>query len=104
MLVPPQINKFYIMDLAPKRSLTEYAVARGVPFFTVSWRNPRPEHRNWGLDEYVTALKDALDAVCEISGSPDRQSARRMLRRNHLNADARPSGGRWGPPHQRRVR
>ncbi|HTJ09822.1 MAG TPA: alpha/beta fold hydrolase [Candidatus Binataceae bacterium] len=69
MLVPPQINKFYVMDLAPKRSLTEYAVARGVPFFTVSWRNPRPEHRNWGLDEYVTALTDAVDAVCEISGS-----------------------------------
>jgi polyhydroxyalkanoate synthase len=69
MLVPPQINKFYIMDLAPKRSLTEYAVAHGVPFFTVSWRNPRPVHREWDLDRYVTALKEALQAVCEISGS-----------------------------------
>jgi poly[(R)-3-hydroxyalkanoate] polymerase subunit PhaC len=69
LLVPPQINKFYIMDLAPKRSLTEYAVAHGVPFFTVSWRNPKPEHRNWGLDEYVSAIKQALDAVCEITGS-----------------------------------
>jgi polyhydroxyalkanoate synthase len=69
LLVPPQINKFYIMDLAPKRSLTEYAVARGVPFFTVSWRNPTPEHRDWGLDEYVNAIKEALEAVCEISGS-----------------------------------
>ena len=69
LLVPPQINKFYIMDLAPKRSLTEYAVARGVPFFTVSWRNPKPKHRNWGLDQYVIAVKEALDAVCEISGS-----------------------------------
>lgn len=70
MLVPPQINKFYIMDLAPRRSLTEYAVAHGVPFFTVSWRNPRPVHRNWGLDEYVGAIEEALGAVCEISGSP----------------------------------
>jgi polyhydroxyalkanoate synthase len=69
LLVPPQINKFYIMDLAPKRSLTEYAVSRGVPFFTVSWRNPRPEHSNWGLDEYVGAIKEALEAVCEITGS-----------------------------------
>jgi polyhydroxyalkanoate synthase subunit PhaC len=69
LLVPPQINKFYIMDLAPKRSLTEYAVAHGVPFFTVSWRNPKPEHRNWGLDEYVNAIKQALEAVCEITGS-----------------------------------
>ncbi|HVB81056.1 MAG TPA: alpha/beta fold hydrolase [Candidatus Binataceae bacterium] len=69
LLVPPQINKFYIMDLAPKRSLTEYAVARGVPFFTVSWRNPKPEHRDWGLDEYVNAVREALEAVCEITGS-----------------------------------
>jgi polyhydroxyalkanoate synthase len=69
LLVPPQINKFYIMDLAPKRSLTEYAVAHGVPFFTVSWRNPKPEHRNWGLDEYVNAIKQALETVCEITGS-----------------------------------
>lgn len=71
LLVPPQINKFYIMDLAPKRSFTEYAVAHGVPFFTVSWRNPGPEHRDWGIDQYVGALKDALAAVCEISGSRD---------------------------------
>ncbi len=71
LLVPPQINKFYIMDLAPKRSLTEYAVARGVRFFTVSWRNPKPEHRNWGLDDYVTACQEAIAAVCEISGSRD---------------------------------
>jgi polyhydroxyalkanoate synthase len=71
LLVPPQINKFYIMDLAPKRSLTEYAIARGVPFFTISWRNPKPEHRNRGLDDYVGACKDALAAVCEISGSRD---------------------------------
>jgi polyhydroxyalkanoate synthase subunit PhaC len=71
LLVPPQINKFYVMDLAPKRSLTEYAVARGVPFFTVSWRNPKPENRNWGLDDYVAAIKEALATVCEITGSPD---------------------------------
>jgi polyhydroxyalkanoate synthase subunit PhaC len=71
MLVPPQINKFYIMDLAPKRSLIEYAVAHGVPFFTVSWRNPKPENRKWGLDDYVGAIKEALAPVCEITGSPD---------------------------------
>src|SRR5579883_1510734 len=69
LLVPPQINKFYIMDLAPRRSLTEYAVGRGIPFFTVSWRNPKPVHRDWGLDQYVSALKEALAAVCEIGDS-----------------------------------
>jgi polyhydroxyalkanoate synthase len=71
LLVPPQINKFYIMDLAPKRSLTEYAVAHGVQFFTVSWRNPTPANSDWGLDQYVSACKEAVAAVCDISASPD---------------------------------
>jgi len=35
------------------------------------WRNAGPEHRNWGLDEYVNACKEAMEAACEISGSPD---------------------------------
>ncbi|HSZ23918.1 MAG TPA: hypothetical protein VK782_12275, partial [Candidatus Sulfotelmatobacter sp.] len=55
LFIPPQINKFYIMDLAPGRSFVEYAVKHGIPMFTISWRNPTPQNRNWGLDEYVTA-------------------------------------------------
>lgn len=71
LLVPPQINKFYVMDLAPKRSLTEYAVAQGVQFFTISWRNPGPEFRDKGLDDYVTAIRQATSIVREVTGSPD---------------------------------
>jgi polyhydroxyalkanoate synthase subunit PhaC len=71
VLIPPQINKFYIMDLAPGRSFIEYAVKHGIQLFTISWRNPTPAERDWGLDEYVTACKDALAAACEITGSPD---------------------------------
>jgi poly[(R)-3-hydroxyalkanoate] polymerase subunit PhaC len=71
MLIPPQINKFYVMDLAPKRSLTEYAVAHGLQFFTVSWRNPGPKDRNLGLDDYVNACKEAAAIVAAVSGSPD---------------------------------
>jgi polyhydroxyalkanoate synthase subunit PhaC len=71
LLVPPQINKFYIMDLAPKRSLTEYALSHGVQFFTISWRNPKPENRNLGLDDYVAACKEALAVTCDITGSRD---------------------------------
>ncbi len=40
VMIPPQINKFYIMDLAPKRSFVEYALEHGVQVFTISWRNP----------------------------------------------------------------
>ena len=38
--IPPQINKFYISDIAPGRSLIEHMVSVGVPYFAVSWRNP----------------------------------------------------------------
>ena len=71
MLVPPEINKFYVMDLAPKRSFTEYAVAHGLQFFTVSWRNPGPEDRAMGLDDYVNACKEASEIVSAVTGSPD---------------------------------
>jgi polyhydroxyalkanoate synthase len=71
MLIPPEINKFYVMDLAPKRSFTEYAVAHGLQFFTVSWRNPGPEDRDMGLDDYVNACKEASGIVSAITGSPD---------------------------------
>ncbi len=71
LLVPPQINKYYFLDLAPGRSLTEYAVSRGIPFFTISWRNPGPEHADWTLDTYIEAVLEAIDAVCEITGSDE---------------------------------
>jgi polyhydroxyalkanoate synthase subunit PhaC len=71
LLVPPQINKYYIMDLAPKRSLTEYALGRGIQFFTISWRNPGRDMRGHGLAEYVDTIKQIISVVLSISGSPD---------------------------------
>jgi polyhydroxyalkanoate synthase len=71
LLVPPQINKYYVMDLAPKRSLTEYAVANGIQFFTMSWRNPGPENRAWNFNDYVGAIKEAIGVVCDVTSSPD---------------------------------
>jgi polyhydroxyalkanoate synthase len=69
VLVPPQINKFYFMDMAPGRSLVEFCVRQGFQMFTVSWRNPTAEHRDWGLETYVDAVKEALQAACEIAGT-----------------------------------
>lgn len=71
LLIPPQINKFYVMDLAPHRSLTEYAVSHGIQFFTLSWRNPGPADRDKGLDDYVAAIEDASAIVREVTGSAD---------------------------------
>ncbi len=69
LMIPPQVNKHYFLDLAPGRSLTEYLVSRGVHYFTVVWRNPRHGDGHWGLDDYVAAQLRALDIVREVSGS-----------------------------------
>jgi len=69
LMIPPQVNKHYFLDLAPGRSLTEYLVGRGIHYFTVVWRNPRPEHGHWGLDDYVAAQLRAIDVVRAVSRS-----------------------------------
>jgi polyhydroxyalkanoate synthase len=69
LMIPPQVNKHYFLDLAPGRSLTEYLVGWGIHYFTVVWRNPGPEHGRWGLDDYVAGQLRAMDVVREVSGS-----------------------------------
>ncbi|MDF0733954.1 class II poly(R)-hydroxyalkanoic acid synthase [Pseudomonas entomophila] len=71
LVVPPQINKFYIFDLGPTNSFVQYMLKSGLQVFMVSWRNPDPRHREWGLSSYVQALEEALNACRSISGSRD---------------------------------
>jgi polyhydroxyalkanoate synthase len=66
--VPPQINKYYILDLAPGRSLIEYMVGQGIGVFAISWRNPGKEQADWDLSTYAGAVLESLDAVQEITG------------------------------------
>ena len=70
LLVPPCINKYYILDLQPENSLIRYAVAQGHRTFVVSWRNPDESlaHTTW--DDYIEdAAIQAIHAVQEISGA-----------------------------------
>jgi polyhydroxyalkanoate synthase len=67
LIVPPVINKYYAIDLAPDRSLIEYLVSQGQQVFVVSWRNPDARHRAWGIDEYGKGILDALDAALQIA-------------------------------------
>jgi polyhydroxyalkanoate synthase subunit PhaC len=81
LMVPPVINKFYIMDISPGRSMIEYFLRQGVQVFAISWRNPTAEHQNWGFDTYGQAILNAMDAVEKITQSD----------RTHLQASC--SGG-----------
>lgn len=69
LIVPPQINKFYVYDLTAEKSMVRFLLERGFQVFMVSWRNPTAEHRNWGLEDYVDAIERALAATSAISGS-----------------------------------
>ena len=71
VVIPPQINKYYISDLAPGRSFVEHTVAGGIPYFAVSWRNPTPAQRDWDLATYVSACKEAVEIACDISAADD---------------------------------
>ena len=71
LMVPPQVNKFYVMDLSPGKSMVQYLVSSGVQVFIISWRNPTPAQRAWGFDTYDRAILEAIDAVRAITESPD---------------------------------
>ena len=68
LVVPPMINKYYIADLAPGRSMIEHWLDNGQQVFAISWRNPQAEHRGWDLDAYARSVLEALDAVQEVAG------------------------------------
>jgi polyhydroxyalkanoate synthase len=69
LMVPPTINKYYIADLAPGRSIVEHYLNAGQQVFMISWRNPDERHAEWGLDTYGQAVLDAMDAVERATGS-----------------------------------
>ncbi|MBC7916545.1 MAG: class I poly(R)-hydroxyalkanoic acid synthase [Rhodoferax sp.] len=71
LLVPPCINKFYILDLQPDNSLVRYAVSQGHRTFVVSWRNPDASLANKTWDDYIEgAVIKAISVVQEITGAP----------------------------------
>ena len=71
VMSPPQVNKYYAIDLAPEKSLAKWTVDSGVQFFVISWSNPTAEQGHWGLEDYAMALDQAVDVARAITGSPD---------------------------------
>ncbi|MFI8608801.1 alpha/beta fold hydrolase [Pseudomonas sp. NPDC077649] len=71
VMSPPQINKYYAVDLSPEKSLIKWIQDSGVQLFVISWRNPTAKQRDWGLSDYVQCLDQAVDVARQITGSPD---------------------------------
>jgi polyhydroxyalkanoate synthase len=71
LIAPPQINKFYVFDLVPEKSIIQYALKGGLQTFAISWKNPTSAQSQFGLESYVAALEEAVDAIREITGSED---------------------------------
>ena len=70
LMVPPCINKFYILDLQPANSFIRYAVEQGYRTFVISWRNPDESLAQKTWDDYVKdAVIRAIEAVQSICGS-----------------------------------
>lgn len=71
LIVPSIVNKFYIFDIAPGRSIIEYYIGKGHTVFMLAWRNPQKRHDRWGMSDYQDSIDAAIDATSAITGSPD---------------------------------
>jgi polyhydroxyalkanoate synthase subunit PhaC len=70
LIVPPCINKYYILDLQPENSYVRYCVEQGHRVFVISWRNPDVSMAELGWDDYIEhAVICALRVVGEITGA-----------------------------------
>ena len=70
LFIPPTINKYYILDIAPGRSMIEHYVAQGQQVFAMSWRNPDQGQGHFDLDTYADAVAEARGAVASIAAHP----------------------------------
>ncbi|MPR09899.1 PHA/PHB synthase family protein [Microvirga tunisiensis] len=69
LIVPPWINKFYILDLNPEKSFIRWAVSQGLTVFCISWVNPAEQHAEKGFEHYmVDGIFAALDAIEKATG------------------------------------
>ena len=65
-----QVNRFYLGDLTPDRSLFQRLLDAGIPVFAVSWKNPTTAERDWNLDTYAGGVIDAVKVVRDVTGQP----------------------------------
>ncbi|MBS1155621.1 MAG: alpha/beta fold hydrolase [Proteobacteria bacterium] len=70
VIISPWINKFYVLDLNPQKSMVKYLTDQGYSVFITSWKNPDSSMRNVGFDDYITdGVARIIEVAREISGS-----------------------------------
>jgi polyhydroxyalkanoate synthase len=84
LTIPPQINKMYINDLSPEKSVVKWQTDNGIQCFVISWKNPTKEQGLWGMADYIASCEKAVDVVCAVTGS------------DKLNVSSACSGGQTG--------
>ncbi len=70
IIFPPWINRYYILDLNPKKSFIRWAVEQGLTVFVVSWKSADESLAGTTIDDYVLAQAEAIDAVRDLLGTP----------------------------------
>lgn len=70
VIVTPCINKFYVLDLQPQKSLVRYLLEQGYDVYITSWKNPGPDMRDTTFDEYIIdGVEQAIRVARELSGT-----------------------------------
>ncbi|TDJ26523.1 MAG: class II poly(R)-hydroxyalkanoic acid synthase [Gammaproteobacteria bacterium] len=62
-----QVNRFYLGDLTPDRSLFQRLLDAGIPVFAISWRNPEKAHSQWNLDTYADGVIEAIRVMRKVT-------------------------------------
>ena len=71
LIVPPWVNKYYVLDLQPQNSYVRFLLEHGFTVYVISWKNPDASMEHISFDDYVSlGPLTALDVVKEITGSP----------------------------------
>ncbi|HDZ56809.1 MAG TPA: class II poly(R)-hydroxyalkanoic acid synthase [Pseudomonas xinjiangensis] len=70
VIIPPPLNRFYLLDMTPGTSLVQHALDQGLQVFLISWRNPNPSQCGWGFERYVQGAEAAVRAASKVSGNP----------------------------------
>jgi polyhydroxyalkanoate synthase len=86
VIFPAWINRFYILDLTPKKSFVRWAVEQGMTVFMVSWRSADESLAHLGMDDYVAAELEAVEVAREICGTPSAHTLGFCVAGTHLAA------------------